>query len=101
MTTDVTSGVEETKTGGSITPEQDQNLNAAVDRPVLAAADTAEEKSSGEFDFGAILEQFEQDQTVFHSGELVSGKVVGVSDRGVLVDFGYKSEGIIPAEEFP
>jgi small subunit ribosomal protein S1 len=36
---------------------------------------------------------------VYHAGELVEGKVVGVSDRGVLVDFGYKSEGVIPAEE--
>ena len=30
----------------------------------------------------------------------MKGNVVGVSDRGVLVDFGYKSEGIVPIEEF-
>ena len=58
-----------------------------------------EEEKSGEIDFGAILEQFEQEQTVYHAGDLVEGRVVGVSERGVLVDFGYKSEGIIPAEE--
>ncbi len=51
-------------------------------------------------DFGAILEEFEQDQTVYHAGELVEGKVVGVSERGILVDFGHKSEGVIPVEEF-
>src|SRR3712207_3428118 len=51
-------------------------------------------------DFGAILEQFEQEQTAFSTGELVHGKVVGVSERGVLVDFGYKSEGLIAPEEF-
>lgn len=55
---------------------------------------------SGEIDFGAILEQFEQEQTVFHAGELVEGTVVGITDRGVLVDFGYKSEGFVPLEEF-
>jgi len=55
---------------------------------------------SGEIDFGAILEQFEQEQTVFHQGELVEGKIVGITDRGVLVDFGYKSEGFVPPEEF-
>jgi small subunit ribosomal protein S1 len=59
-----------------------------------------EEQSSNEMDFGAILEQFEQEQTHFSSGELVQGKVVGVSERGVLVDFGYKSEGVIGIEEF-
>ncbi len=33
-------------------------------------------------------------------GELVKGKVVGVSDREALVDVGFKSEGIIPLREF-
>jgi len=64
-----------------------------------ASADEAP-AASGEIDFGAILEQFEQEQTVFHQGELVEGKVVGITDRGVLVDFGYKSEGFVPVEEF-
>ena len=60
---------------------------------------TDEPQAMGDIDFGSILEQFEQEQTVYHAGELVEGKVVGVSDRGILVDFGYKSEGVIPAEE--
>ncbi|PYS88791.1 MAG: 30S ribosomal protein S1 [Acidobacteria bacterium] len=102
MTTEVTNGVEETETGASSAPQPEQKTNAVANEPEKTAAEAPEEiRSSGEFDFGAILEQFEQDQTVFHSGELVSGKVVGISDRGVLVDFGYKSEGVIPVEEFP
>jgi small subunit ribosomal protein S1 len=68
-------------------------------RRVLKPPAPVEEEKSGEIDFGAILEQFEQEQTVYHAGDLVEGKVVGISERGVLVDFGYKSEGIIPAEE--
>ncbi len=62
-------------------------------------APLVEEEKSGEIDFGAILEQFEQEQTIYHAGDLVEGKVVGVSERGILVDFGYKSEGIIAVEE--
>ena len=68
--------------------------------PSADATKPEDEQSAGEMDFGAILEQFEQEQTAFSSGELVQGKVVGVSDRGILVDFGYKSEGVISAEEF-
>ena len=64
-------------------------------------APPVEEEKSGEIDFGAILERFEQEQAVYHAGDLVEGKVVGVSERGALIDFGYKSEGIIPAEEQP
>ena len=62
-------------------------------------APPVEEEKSGEMDFGKILARFEQEQAVYHAGDLVEGKVVGVSERGALVDFGYKSEGIIPAEE--
>jgi len=102
MTTEVNNGVEETNTGDSTATAQEQKIDAASATPVKAAVEIPDEiRASGEFDFGAILEQFEADQTVFHSGELVSGKVVGVSDRGVLVDFGYKSEGVIPSEEYP
>jgi hypothetical protein len=56
-------------------------------------------KDTEMLDFSKILEQFEQDQKVFHVGEVVEGKVVGMSERGLLVDFGYKSEGIVPAYE--
>jgi small subunit ribosomal protein S1 len=77
-------------------PEPAPQPRAAASTP--DAQDDA--SASNDIDFGAILEQFEQEQTVFHPGELVEGTVVGISDRGVLVDFGYKSEGLVPIEEF-
>ncbi|MBX7055156.1 MAG: 30S ribosomal protein S1 [Pyrinomonadaceae bacterium] len=82
------------QTAASTTPA----ASTAPAEPAAAAADEAQ--NSGDIDFGAILEQFEQEQTIFHPGELVEGTVVGVSDRGILIDFGYKSEGIAPVEEF-
>lgn len=81
-------------------PAAPEPVKVPAPAPVAAAADDDDSAGSGEIDFGAILEQFEQEQTVFHQGELVEGKVVGVTDRGVLVDFGYKSEGFVPVEEF-
>lgn len=104
MTNDVKEQTEETNTGDSSVVAQQDTADAAG-APVNAASEPKktpayESAASGEFDFGAILEQFEQEQTVFHSGELVEGKVVGVSEHGVLVDFGYKSEGVISPEEF-
>lgn len=73
---------------------------------ITASAETAadetftEPQMSAEEDFGSILEKFEQDQVVVHPGEVVTGKVIGVSEHGVVVDFGYKAEGIAPLEEF-
>src|SRR5215213_6974083 len=78
------------------TPAQE----AGTPSPTVDTASKEDQQTTGEIDFGAILEQFEQEQTVFHPGELVDGTVVGISDRGVLVDFGYKSEGLVPVEEF-
>ena len=69
---------------------------ASAPAPQAAQSETQE---TGDIDFGAILEQFESEQTMFHPGELVTGTVVGITDRGVLVDFGYKSEGSVPLEE--
>jgi small subunit ribosomal protein S1 len=79
---------------------------AEAENQTAGAAGAAESKpansqeSAGEVDFGAILEQYEQEQTTYHTGEIVQGKVVDVSERGVLIDFGYKSEGIVALEEF-
>ena len=98
MAIEVNNETEETKTGETSAPKTDKQ-DAAAQKPVQAAEAVSE--NSGEIDFASILEQFEQEQVVYHPGELVEGKVVGVSDHGALVDFGYKSEGIIPSDEFP
>jgi small subunit ribosomal protein S1 len=62
--------------------------------------DDGNKRGGGDFDFGAILDQYEQEQAQFQEGSVVKGTVVGVTDRGVMIDFGYKSEGMVPAEEF-
>ncbi len=100
----------EPQTASQANPAQATPPQSAPRRVVLAPkaapaqapapAPVEDAQASGEIDFGAILEQFEQEQTVFHSGELVTGTVVGITDRGVLIDFGYKSEGFVPPEEF-
>ncbi len=61
---------------------------------------TESDEGQGEMDFGAMLAQFEQEQVAYHTGETVNGKIVRISDQGVLIDFGYKSEGVVALEEF-
>ena len=36
-----------------------------------------------------------------HDGELLHGHVLSVSDKEVIVDIGRKTEGLVPAEQFP
>jgi small subunit ribosomal protein S1 len=68
-----------------------------------AASDTTagedEPRPSGE-DFGSMLDQFEQEQSTLQEGEVVRGTVVGITERGVVIDFGYKSEGLVSQNEF-
>lgn len=82
------------------TETQTTNEQVVIDSPEEAKESNEETQNQSNVNFGDILKEFEQDQTIYHTGELVEGKVVGVSERGILVDFGHKSEGIIPIEEF-
>ncbi|MGH9943316.1 MAG: 30S ribosomal protein S1 [Pyrinomonadaceae bacterium] len=71
--------------------------------PAPAAASTEsgdEEEGRNDFDFGAMLDQYEQEQAAFQEGSVVRGTVVGINERGVVIDFGFKSEGLVNAEEF-
>ena len=69
-----------------------------ADRSSAAVAsqreDEEETRPAGE-DFGRLLDQFEQEQSALQEGEVVRGTVVGITERGVVIDFGYKSEGIV------
>jgi len=64
------------------------------------ATDPEDARPSGDVDFGELLDQFEQEQATLQEGEVVRGTVVGISERGVVIDFGYKSEGIVNPAEF-
>ncbi len=49
--------------------------------------DEDEPRPTGE-DFGSLLDQFEQEQSSLQEGEVVRGTVVGITERGVVIDFG-------------
>jgi small subunit ribosomal protein S1 len=51
-------------------------------------------------DFAAALDQFESKLDKIKEGEVVSGRVLNVLEKEVIVDIGYKSEGVIDVSEF-
>ncbi len=53
-----------------------------------------------ESDFQSLLAAYEGRTQTFSEGEVIKGKVIAVSGNGVVVDVGFKSEGIIPIEQF-
>ncbi|HUP44113.1 MAG TPA: 30S ribosomal protein S1 [Thermoanaerobaculia bacterium] len=46
-----------------------------------------------------LLNLYDQKMTTFAEGEIVRGRVVKVTATEVVVDIGYKSEGLLPAEQ--
>jgi small subunit ribosomal protein S1 len=48
---------------------------------------------------GQIVPNYDATFAVFEEGEVVSGRVVRIDNDEVLVDIGYKSEGVIPSNE--
>jgi small subunit ribosomal protein S1 len=87
--------IEKPSSGGS--SASPQPAPARQQQPI---ADEEEPRSGGDMDFGQLLDQFEQEQATLQEGEVVRGTVVGISERGVVIDFGYKSEGIVNPAEF-
>ena len=64
----------------------------------LSAEEPKSAAAEGE-DFGDLLSSYSQ-QSHPSSGNLMSGHVVKVTDSEVIVDVGYKCEGVIAIEEF-
>jgi small subunit ribosomal protein S1 len=76
---------------------------AAVLEPSIESSADASD-ADGEFsmeDFGKILAEHEQShRSEISEGEVVKGRVVKISDQNVIIDVGFKSEGIVAIGEF-
>ncbi|NCP78853.1 MAG: S1 RNA-binding domain-containing protein, partial [Desulfuromonadales bacterium] len=55
---------------------------------------------SGEESFEDLLNEYEQGGLELKRNDVVSGTVVQVNPDSVVIDVGYKSEGVIPLREF-
>ena len=51
-------------------------------------------------DNAAMEAMYEETLKNFNEGSIVKGKIISVRDGDVLIDIGYKSEGIVPVQEF-
>src|SRR5277367_688930 len=72
--------------------------------PVLHSIEDEADLNSME-DFAAVLESFDREQAAeaaaqaFDDSHVVSGTVIKLTDKHVVVDVGLKSEGLIPLEQ--
>ncbi|MGA7224327.1 MAG: 30S ribosomal protein S1 [Candidatus Acidiferrales bacterium] len=62
----------------------------------VEASDTAESTET----MDQLMDQFSVPEPVAAEGEIFDGRVLAVTDAGVIVDVGGKFEGLVPAQEF-
>lgn len=74
---------------------------AAVSSASQASAKLAEqEKIFAQEDFAKLFEEYEKDSQKLVEGTVVKGVIVGISEKGVVVDIGAKSVGFVDIGEF-
>src|SRR5512139_2902269 len=76
--------------------EQSRQEAAANQNPPVTGTEAREDENS----FEKLLEAYEGRTQSFSEGEVIRGRVIAIPGSGVIVDVGFKSEGIIPLEQF-
>ena len=66
---------------------------------MLAPEEMEEGQQSAE-EYARLVSLYDESMRNLTEGEIVRGRVIGVTNNEVIVDVGYKSEGLIPIEEF-
>ncbi|HUF78660.1 MAG TPA: 30S ribosomal protein S1, partial [Thermoanaerobaculia bacterium] len=67
----------------------------------LSRAGAAEDEGEMDADtFNKLVELYDESMRNLTEGEIVTGRVIGLTADAVIVDVGYKSEGLIAREEF-
>ncbi len=84
------------ETGSAVVDPEVAHAAHEAAREAAESADAMESHETME----QLLEQFPTPEPVAAEGEIFDGRVVSVTDAGVVVDVGGKFEGLVPAQEF-
>ena len=77
-------------------PEESKEETAAA--PEAESAVATEERPAGELTMADLLDQYVPSKAL-RRGEIIDGKVMSKTGEGLLVNIGYKSEGLVPGRE--
>jgi small subunit ribosomal protein S1 len=79
------------KAGGKVKEEEEV---------VVKLIDLAEEEEYPQQERKFLTQMYEKTLNTIKEGDIVPGKVLDITEKEVIVDIGFKSEGIMPLEEF-
>jgi len=70
------------------------------EKPAVKLVVYDDEEGYSEEEYAELLQMYEETMRDIGEGEIVKGKIIQVTETDILVDVGFKSEGIIPITEF-
>ena len=79
--------------------ENDRQQNsAATEEGGVATKETVDDKE--DFGYDEMVSMYDESMRHLNEGQIVTGHVIAITGNHVIVDVGYKSEGLIPINEF-
>ncbi len=75
-------------------PTEEQQETAA--EPAVSGANDTQT----EYSYDEMVKLYDESIRHLSEGEIVHGKVIGLTSNDVVIDVGYKSEGLVPIREF-
>lgn len=66
-----------------------------------ASLSEIEEREYSEQEFNELAKLYDNTFSSIYEGQIVKGRIVAITDNGVAIDIGFKSEGLVPLSEFP
>ena len=84
--------------GGIALAESGESSQLAEERGETETSESTESEANETMD--QLLDKFSTPEPVAAEGEIFDGRVLAVTDAGVVVDVGGKFEGLVPAQEF-
>ena len=92
--------VKEEKTEKSEEPQKSEITTDEFEEIVVDISELEEEKEYPDAEMETLTRLYNQTMSKISEGEIVNGRILNITDNGVIIDIGFKSEGIVPLEEF-
>jgi small subunit ribosomal protein S1 len=93
--------IAETAQGSHDGTSQKSTAETSEGAPVTAEASAGDSETPETLEtMDQLMDQFSAPEPVAAEGEIFDGRVLAVTDAGVVVDVGGKFEGLVPAQEF-
>jgi len=82
----------------------EQPAQEEIDEPfeevVVKLEDLKEESEYPDKEMEMLTNLYNRTMSSITEGEIVNGRILNITDSNVIIDIGFKSEGIVPKEEF-